>query len=118
MFAIYYHLLVFSHHYFSFSYIQIKTCLFTSQLYSFHNCYKIVLVSAISVVSSEYLRLVILVPPMLITPSRSSNASLIMFSAYMLNSRGDKIHPCLTPFLMFIVSVSPNYVLIVASCFV
>ena len=41
-----------------------------------------------------------------------------MFSAYMLNSKGDKIHPCLTHFPMFIVSVSPNYFLIEASCFV
>ena len=35
---------------------------------------------------------------MLIPFSHSSKAALIMFSAYILHSSGERIHPCRTPF--------------------
>ena len=73
------------------------------------------LVPASSVVSSAYLRFVTILPPMLIPLSHSSKASLITFSAYILKSSGERIHPCRTPFPMSMLSVSPNSILTVAS---
>ena len=50
--------------------------------------------SAIRVVSSAYLRLLIFLPEILITPCASSSpAFLMMYSAYKLNKLGDNIRP-------------------------
>ena len=55
--------------------------------------------SAIRVVSSAYLRLLIFLPAILIPASASSNlAFLMMYSAYKLNKQGDSIQPWHTPF--------------------
>ena len=58
------------------------------------------LLSAIRVVSSAYLRLLMFLQPIL-TPgcNSSSLAFLMMCSMYRLNKQGDSRHPCCTPFL-------------------
>ena len=57
------------------------------------------LLSAIRVVSSAYLRLLIVLPAILIPACASSNpAFLMMYSAYKLNKQGDNIQPWGTPF--------------------
>ena len=58
------------------------------------------LVSAIRVVSSAYLRLLIFLPAILIQACASSSpAFLMMYSAYKLNKQGDSIQLWCTPFL-------------------
>ena len=53
--------------------------------------------SAIRVVSSAYLRLLIFLPAILIPACASSSpAFLLMYSAYKLNKQGDNIHTALT----------------------
>ena len=55
--------------------------------------------SAIRVVSSAYLRLLIFPPTILIPAYASSSpAFLMMYSAYKLNKQGDNIQPWCTPF--------------------
>ena len=55
--------------------------------------------SAISVVSSGYLRLLIFLPEILIPACASSSpAFLMMYSACKLNKQGDKIQPWHSPF--------------------
>ena len=72
--------------------------------------------SAIKVVSSAYLRLLIFLLALL-TPAyaSSSPAFLMIRSAYKLNKQGDNIQPWLTPFLIWNQSVVPRPVLTVAS---
>ena len=72
--------------------------------------------SAIRVVSSAYLRLLIFLLAIL-TPAcaSSSPAFLIMYSAYELNKQGDNIQPWHTPFPIWNQSVVPCPVLTVAS---
>ena len=56
-------------------------------------------VSAVRVVSSAYLRLLIFLPAVLIPAcDLSSLAFHMMHSAYKLNKQGDNIHHCRTPF--------------------
>ena len=58
--------------------------------------------SAIRVVSSAYLRLLIFPLAILISVCTSSSpAFLLMYSAFKLNKQGDNIHPWCTPFLTF-----------------
>ena len=72
--------------------------------------------SAIRVVSSAYLRLLIFLPAILIPACASSSpAFLMMYSAYKLNKQGDSIQPWCTPFPVGNQSVVPHPVLIVAS---
>ena len=74
------------------------------------------LLSAIRVVSSAYLRLLIFLPPILIPACASS--SLVfhrMYSAYKLNKQGDNIQSWCTPFPIWNQSVVPCLVLTVAS---
>ena len=74
------------------------------------------LLSAISVVSSAYLRLLIFLPAILIPACASSSPAFhIMYSAYKLNKQGDNIQPWRTPFLIWNQSVVSCPVLIVAS---
>ena len=57
------------------------------------------LLSAIRVVSSAYLRLLIFLPAVLVPAyASSSSAFLMMYSAYKLNKRGENIQPWHTPF--------------------
>ena len=72
--------------------------------------------SAIRVVSSAYLRLLIFLPAILILVCASSSpAFLMMYSAYKLNKQGDNIQPWCTPFPIWNQSVVPCPVLTVAS---
>ena len=72
--------------------------------------------SAIRVVSSTYLRLLIFFLRILIPACVSSSpAFLIMYSAYKLNKQDDNIQPWRTPLLTWNQSVVPCLVLTVAS---
>ena len=72
--------------------------------------------SAISVVFSAYLRLLIFLPAILIPPCNSSSpAFLMMYSAYKLNKQSDHIQPWRTPFPIWNQSSVPCPVLTVAS---
>ena len=72
--------------------------------------------SAIRVVSSAYLRLLIFLLAILIPACASSSpAFLMMYSAYKLNKQGDDIQPWCTPFPIWNQSVVPCPVLTVAS---
>ena len=71
--------------------------------------------SAIRVVSSAYLRLLIFPPAILIpTCASPSPQFLMMYSAYKLNKQGDNIQPWRTPFPIWNQSVVPCPVLTVA----
>ena len=72
--------------------------------------------SAIRVVSSAYLRLLILLPAILIPACVSSSpAFLMMYSANKLNKQGGNIQPWRTPLPIWSQSVIPCPVLTVAS---
>ena len=72
--------------------------------------------SAIRVVSSVYLRLLIFLPAILIPVCASfSPAFHVMYSAYKLNKQGDNIQPWCTPFPIWNQSAVPFLVLTVAS---
>ena len=74
------------------------------------------LLSAIRVVSSTYLRLLIFLPAILIPAYASSSpAFLMMYSDYKLNKKDDNIQPWCTPFPIWNQSVVPCPVLTVAS---
>ena len=72
--------------------------------------------SAISVVSSAHLRLLIFLPAILIPAcALSSPAFCIMYTLYKLNKHGDNIQPWCTPFPIWNQSVVSSPVLTVAS---
>jgi len=72
--------------------------------------------SAIRVVSSAYLRLLIFLPAILIPACASSSpVFLVMYSACKLNKQGDNIQPRCTPFPTWNQSIVPCPVLTVAS---
>ena len=74
------------------------------------------LVSAIRVVSSAYLRLLIFLPAIFFPACASSSPAFhMMYSAYNLNNQGDNIKPWCTPFPIYNQSVVPCPVLPVAS---
>ena len=73
------------------------------------------LLSAIRVVPSAHLRLLIFLPEILIQAcALSSLAFPMMYSAYKLNKQGDNIYPWCTPFPIWNQSVVPCPVLTVA----
>ena len=72
--------------------------------------------SAIRVVSSAYLRLLMFLPEILIPACASSSLAFhMMYSAYKLNKQGDNIQPCCIPFPVLNQSVVPCLVLTIAS---
>ena len=72
--------------------------------------------SAITVVSSAYLRLLMFPPPMLIPACNASSlAFLMMCSVYKLNKQGDSRQPCRTYFSILNQSVVPHRVLTVST---
>ena len=90
---------------------SLSSCTFIKKLFSSSS------LSAIRVVSSAYLRLLIFLLAILIPASASSSpAFLIMYSAYKLNKQDDDIQPWDTPFPIWNQSVVPCPVLTVASC--
>ena len=75
------------------------------------------LLSAIRVVSSAYLRLLIILLAILIPACVSSSLGFcMMYSAYKLHKQGDNIQPWCMPFPILNSSVVPCLVLTVASC--
>ena len=75
------------------------------------------LLSAIRMVSSVYLRLLIFLLAVLVPVCTSSNLAFHMrYYAQKLNKQGDNIQPWRTPFLSWNQSVVPCPVLTVASC--
>ena len=90
----------------------------TFSLYSFTFIKKIFSssLSAIRVVLSAYLRLLIFLLAILIPAWASSSLTFhMMYSAYKLNKQDDNIQPCLTPLLIWNQSIVPWLVLTVAS---
>ena len=72
--------------------------------------------SAVRMVSSAYLKLLIFLPAILISACASSSpACCVMYSAYKLNKQGDNIQPWYTPFPIWNQSIVPCLVLTVAS---
>ena len=72
--------------------------------------------SAIGVVSSAYLRLLIFLWTILIPACASSSLAFYMiYSAYKLNKQGDNIQPWCNPFLIWSQSIVPGPILTVAS---
>ena len=72
--------------------------------------------SAIRVVSSAYLRLLIFLPAILIPACASTSLAFhIMYSTCKLNKQGDNIQPWCTPFPIWKRSIVPCLVLTVAS---
>ena len=72
--------------------------------------------SAIRVVSSAYLRLLIFLPAILIAICASSSPAFhMMYSEYKLNKQGENMQPWRTPFPIWNQSVVPCPVLTVAS---
>ena len=73
--------------------------------------------SAIRVVPSAYLRLLIFFLALLIPACASSSPAFhMMYSACKLNKQGDNIQPWCTPFPIWNQSIVPCLVLIVVSC--
>ena len=74
------------------------------------------LLSAIMVVLSAYLRLLLFIRAIFLLACDScSPAFCVMYSAYKFNKQGDNIHPCHTPFPIWNQSMVPCPVLTVAS---
>ena len=72
--------------------------------------------SAVRVVSSAYLRLLVFLPAILIPAWASCSPEFLMiYTAYKLNKQGDNIQPWCTPFLTWNQSVVPYPVLTIAS---
>ena len=90
--------------------VSLSSFTFIKRLFSYS------LLSAIRVVLSAYLRLLIFLLAILIPACTSSSpAFLMMYSAYKLNKQGDNIQPSCTPFPIWNQSVVPCPVLTVAS---
>ena len=72
--------------------------------------------SAIKLVSSAYLRLLVFLPAILIPACASSSLTFhMMYTAYKLNTQGDNIQPWCTAFLIWNQCVFPCPILTVAS---
>ena len=90
--------------------ISLSSFTFIKRLFSFSSC------SAMRVVTSAYLRLLIFLPANVISACASSSwAFHMMYSAYSLNKQGDNIQPLCTPFLIRNQSAIQSSVLTVAS---
>ena len=89
---------------------------FSLSSFTFKRLFSSSSLSAIRVVSSAYLRLLIFLLAIWIQACASSSpAFCMMYSAYKLNKQGDNIQPWLTPFLIWNQSVVPYLVLTISS---
>ena len=89
---------------------SLSSFIFIKRLFSFSS------LSAIRVVASAYLRLLIFLAATLIQACASSSLAFhMMYSAQKLNKQGDNIQPWRTPFPIWNQSVVPCLVLTVAS---
>ena len=95
---------------------QVKPTFSLSSFTLIKKLFSFSLLSAISVVSSAYLRLLIFLPAIFIPACASSIlAFCLMYSAYKLNKQSDNIQPWCTPFPIWNQSVGPCPVLTVSS---
>ena len=79
--------------------LSLKTTFSFSSFNFFKRLFSSSSLSAMRVVSSAYLRLLIFLPAVFIPSCTSSSLAFhMMCSAYKLNKQGDKIQPCNTPF--------------------
>ena len=100
-----------------------SNCRFLTYIQIFHSSFTFIMrlfsssiLSAIRVVSSAYLRLLIFLPEILIPVWTSSSLAFHMiYSAYKLNKLGDNIQPWQTPFSIWNQSIVPCLVLSVTS---
>ena len=100
----------------SFLNVEVKPAFSLSSFTFIQRLFRSSSLSAIRVVSSAYLRLLIFLLAVLIPACASSTpAFLMMYSAYKLNKQGDNIQPWRTPFPIWNHSVVPCPVLTVAS---
>ena len=101
----------------SFLNVELEASFFTLLSFTFiKRLFSSLSLSAIRVVSSAYLRLLILLPAILIPACVSSSpAFLMMYSAYKLNKQDDNIQPWRTPFPIWNQPVVSCPVLTVAS---
>ena len=89
---------------------SVSSLTFLKRIFSFSS------LSAIRVVPSVYLTLLIFLLAVLIPACASSSPAFhMMYSAYMLNKQGDNIQPWLTPFPIWNQSIVPCLVLTVDS---
>ena len=93
----------------NFSFTFISSFTFIKSLFSSSS------LSAIRVVSSAYIRLLIFLPAISIPVVLHPAHGWMMYSAYKLNKKGDNIQPWRTPFPIWNQSVVPCPVLTVAS---
>ena len=90
--------------------VSLSSFTFIKWLFSISSC------SAMRVVSSAYLRLLIFLPATMIPVCASSSWTCHrMWSAYNLNKQGDSIQPLITPFLIWNQSAVPCSTITVAS---
>ena len=90
--------------------VSLSSFIFIKRLFSFSSH------TAMRVVTSAYLRLLIFLPANVIPACASSGWPFcMMYSAYSLNKQGGNIQPLCTPFLIWNQSVVPCSVLTVAS---
>ena len=103
-------------HSFFFLVFSLKAALSLSSFTLIKRLFSSSLLSAITVVPSAYLRLLMFLPSILIPACNSSSpVFLMMCSAYRLHKQSDSRQPCRTPFLTLNKSVVPYRVLTVAS---
>ena len=89
---------------------------FTSLFHFIKRLFSSSSLSAIRVVSSAYLRLLIVLPAVMIPACASSSPAFhMMNSAFKLNKQGNNIKPWCTPFLIWNQSIVPCLILTVAS---
>ena len=102
--------------FFFFHFFEVLSQLFHSPLSLSPRLFSSSSLSAISVVSSAYLRLLIFLLTILIPACASSSLAFhMMYSAYRLNKQGDNMQLWCTPFPIWNQSVVPCPVLTVAS---
>ena len=100
----------------SFLHVELKPTVSLSSFTFIKRLFSSSSLSAIRVVSSAYLRLLILLLAILIPACASSSPAFhMMYSAYKLNKQGDNIQPWCTPFPIWNESVVPYPVLTVTS---
>ena len=99
----------------SFFNVEFQASFFTLFFHSYHEALSSSSLSAIRVVSSAYLRLLLFLLAILIPAcDASSPACHMICSVLNLNKQGNSIQPCCTPFTIWSQSVVPCKVLTIA----
>ena len=82
----------------SFLSVEFQASFFTFHFHPIKRLFSSSSLSAIRVVSSVCLRLLIFLLAILIPACSSSSPAFLVYSAYKLNKQGDNMQPCCTPF--------------------